>query len=153
MSFNPASSNFSTGPFVPEDGDYTLKIIGYSVGKRNTKEGEKTVLDFRFRIIGGEYDGKRPQPLTVWEADDAGEGTGAMMRVVLAACGIVPGTPDADTQFREQFGDLDLSFDAEEKTFGSAWDTHVKNAEISATLRKKLSGDRIYQNYNNIQPA
>jgi hypothetical protein len=148
---NPAAE-FETAPFILPDDVYQLYIDSVKAKSIVRKDGSETgIIQFNFKVVGGEYDGRYAPRFDAWYDDD-GKNNNAM-RIVLSALGIQPGTEAADATFKNQYPDLDLGFDEDSLEPNSGWEQVCGNV-IQATVRKVYTaGSEFYNNkYSGFKP-
>lgn len=136
---NPAS-DFSTAPFLVETGEVNLKVSGIKAKVVDKNDGSQAgIIQVMLRVADGEFAGKPVQPIDCWYDDDGKNNT--VMRIVLAALGVRPGTEDADAQFRAQFPDIDLSIDESTLKLAAGWN-QVVGSVITCSAKKAWNAKR-----------
>lgn len=152
FSFRNPAAEFSTAPFVLESGEANLKIAGVTAKILDEKDGvqAKGIIEVKLRVADGEFEGKPVSPAQCWNDDDGGNSQ--VMRWVLAALGIKPGSEEADNEFKEKFPDIDLGFDDDLKP-ADGWKQVIGNV-VTCSVQKPFNAkmDRYENKYQKIRP-
>jgi len=147
--FNPLAGNFSSVQWMAPAGDYNLKVMKFTFGTVGDDNTE--VLNIDLAIEGGEFNGKRPPRITIWEPrSDFSKAA----RVIVSAMGYRPGKDDA--RFMAENSDMDLSIDPSANKgseLGAGYERVVGFVFTSTVVQTPSKKDgTMYQNYNNIRP-
>lgn len=157
--FKPNLDKLSTTIFIAPANEYEVEVISarYRVVdiKNGKRAGEKMhIVGFGTRIVSDasgdtQFAGKLINVDFILSEDEAS--FDRLLRFVMCCKGIRPGTEEADNEFRQNFGDLDLSVDTENGTLGSAYTDLVKSRLI-VNVDIRTQNDKQYQNYKGCRP-
>ena len=138
--FKPAFDKFSSKMFVLPTNDYELEIGVLKTKSVEIKKGDRAgqkmyMFNVPLRVVST-ADGDTEFANKLINVDfivnvDQDDGFNRVLKLAMAANGIVPGTDDADNEFRTRFGNEDWSVDFETNTLGTAWQMLQKKRIIA----------------------
>ena len=128
--FKPALDKFSSKVFILPTNDYELEIGVLKTKSVDIKKGERAgqkmyMFNVPFRIVSS-ADGDTEFANKLINIDfivntDQEDGFNRVLKLAMAANGIIPGTDDADNEFRTRYGNENWSVDFDSNTLGGAW--------------------------------
>lgn len=128
--FKPAFDKFSSKAFVLPINEYEFAIGTPKTKTVDIKNGERAgqkmyIMSFPLKVVS-DTNGDTEYANKIVTVDfiintDQDDAFNRVLKVAMAANGIVPGTDDADNEFRSRFGNDDWSVNFETNTLGSAW--------------------------------
>jgi len=157
--FKPNLDKFSSTIFIAPPNEYEVEVASAKYRAVDIKNGKRAgekmhIVAFGTRIIAdaagdAEFAGKLLNVDFIVGDDEAS--FDRLLRFVMCCKGIRPGTAEADEEFRQNFGDLDLSVDTENGTIGSAY-TDLVRSRLIVNVDIRTQGDKQYQNYRGCRP-
>lgn len=128
--FTPSLDKFSSQAFKLPVDEYELQIGVIKTRTVDIKNGERAgqkmhMLSIPFKVIsttsGDTEHANRTITIDFIVNTDQEDGFNRVLKVAMAANGIIPGTEDADREFVSRFGNEDWSVDFDENKLGTAW--------------------------------
>lgn len=158
--FKPNLDKFSSKVFVAPKDDYEVEIAVPKLRVVPIKNGKNAgsnmvIINIPVRIARNadgdtEYQNK-PMNLDFIINEGEDESFNRVIRFIMCANGIRPGSDEADEEFRTRFGDLDLSVDVEAGTLGAGYATLQKKFVV-VTVDVTSRGDQLFQKYLGARP-
>ena len=128
--FKPQLDKFSSQVFKLPADEYELQIGSIKPRTVPIRNGEKAgtnmyMLSFSFKVISTtngetEYANKLITIDFIVNPDES-DGFNRVLKLAMAANGIIPGTEEGDNEFISRFGNDDWSVDFENNKIGGAW--------------------------------
>jgi hypothetical protein len=148
--FKPNFDKFSSKVFVLPPDEYEFEIGAPKLRSVDIKKGDRAgqkmhMLSVPTRVIrtvagDTEFENK-PTSFDFIINVDKEDGFNRILMFAMAANGIVPGTDEADAEFKERFGNEDWSVDVETATLGTGWQMLQKKRFIGNVKR---GGNTVY---------
>ncbi len=128
--FKPALDKFSSKAFVLPNNDYELEIGTLKTKSVDIRNGERAgqkmhMVNVPFRVVSS-ADGDTEFANKLVTIDfivntDQEDGFNRVLKLAMAANGIIPGSDEGDREFVSQYGNEDWSIDFDENKIGTAW--------------------------------
>lgn len=148
--FKPNFDSFTSKAFVLPADEWELEVAKVSFRSVDIKKGDRAgqkmyMISVANRVIsttdGDKEFANKPATFDFIINTDQPDGFNRVLRFAMVCNGIVPGTDEADAEFRERFGQEDWSIDVENGKLGSGWEMLKTKRYIGAT---KVGGNLEY---------
>jgi len=148
--FKPNLDAFSSKVFILPANEYEFEIGALKLRSADIKNGERAgqkmhMLSVPTRVVqttsGDTEFANKPTTFDFIINVDQADGFNRILKFAMAANGIVPGTDEADAEFKTRFGGEDWSVDVETGTLGTGWQMLQKKRFVGTT---KVGGNMQY---------
>jgi len=157
--FKPNLDKFSSKIFIAPANEYEVEVGVAKLRTVDIKKGDRAgqkmhIVAFPTRIVAdasGDVEFK-DKPLNVdFIIGDGEDAFNRLLRFVMTCVGIMPGSDEADEEFRERYGDADYSVDTETGTLGTGY-AALQKARVIVNVDINSQGDKQYQNFKGSRP-